>query len=133
MHRWELTALKAQRWRREGVKYGGEVRVGESACCQRWMCLEFPGVELSLLSDSPRRTPSSPPTPASFNASSQDSISTANEARSGSVRRHRAGLKVPSALGWSCFTACLLPCGGTIPGVTPSASLMFHFAELFLV
>lgn len=68
MHRWEVTALKAQRWRREGVKYGGggseESSVGESASCQRWMCLEFPGVELSLLSDSPRRTSSSPPTPA---------------------------------------------------------------------
>lgn len=41
-----------------------ESSMGESASCQRWMCLEFPGVELSLLSDSPRRTSSSPPTPA---------------------------------------------------------------------
>lgn len=137
MHRWEVTALKAQRWRREGVKYGGGEwgeQYGRECFLSALDVFRIPRSRaLSALRLSPADLQLSSHAGPPFNAGSLDSISTANKARSGSVRRHRAGLKVTSALGWSCFTACLLPRGGTIPGVTPSVSLMFHFAELFLV
>lgn len=123
--------LRGELWtrRRDGVKWGGEhfwreSMKRESASCQRWMCLEFPGVELSLLSDSPPTASSSPPTaaprtplapqikrrPALFGCT----------ALASRLHLHRDG-------------ACLLSCGGMMPGVTPSVSLVFQFAELFLV